>query len=101
MAGRGRGAGASAVMDLVEGVRTQAGGACNRENPWSWMYVPGQVDGGVGGCSGTRLTGLQDNGDFVLNWGEYHFDEYGKSACWVRSPEGEWVGYLKEKRMSR
>ena len=46
------------------------------------------------GCPGTPLTGMQDNGDFVLNWGEYHFDGYGKSACWVRSAEGEWVGYL-------
>ena len=48
------------------------------------------------GCPGTPLTGMQDNGDFVLNWGEYHFDGYGKSACWIRSPEGECVGYLKE-----
>ena len=86
---------ASAVMDLVEEVRTQAGGACDREKPWSWMYVP-PMDGGAGGCPGSPLTGLQDNGDFVLNWGEHHFDGYGNSACWIRSPEGEWVGYLRE-----
>ena len=86
---------ASAVMALVEEVRTQAGGACNREKPWSWMYVP-PMDGGAGGCPGAPLTGLQDNGSYVVNWGEYHFDGYGKSACWIRSPEGEWVGYLRE-----
>ena len=87
---------ASAVMDLVEEVRAQAWGACDRENPWSWMFAPTPVDGGAGGCPGTPLTGMQDNGSYVLNWGEHHFDGYGRSACWIRSPEGEWVGYLKE-----
>jgi len=86
---------ASAVMDLVEEVRTQAGGGCDRENPWSWMYVA-PMDGGAGGCPGAPLIGLQENGSYVLNWGEYHFDGYGSSACWIRSPEGEWVGYLRE-----
>ena len=87
---------ASRVMDLVEEVRTQAGGACDRENPWSWMFASTPMDGGAGGCPGTPLTGLQDNGSYVVNWGEHHFDGYGRSACWVRSPEGEWVGYLRE-----
>lgn len=86
---------ASAVMELVEEVRPQAGGACDRENPRSWMYVP-PVDGAAGGCPGTPLTGLQPDGSYVVNWGEHHFDGYGKSACWIRSPEGEWVGYLRE-----
>ena len=26
-----------------------------------------------------------------------HFDGYGASACWVRSPEGEWGSYLRKK----
>ena len=86
---------ASAILDLVEEVRAQAGGACDRENPWSWMYVP-PMDGGAGGCPGAPLTGLQESGSYVVNWGEHHFDGYGRSACWVRSPEGEWVGYLRE-----
>lgn len=86
---------ASAVMDLVEEVRAQAGGACDREKPWSWMYVP-PMEGGAGGCPGAPLTGLQESGSYVVNWGEHHFDGYGKSACWIRSPEGEWVGYLRE-----
>lgn len=87
---------ASAILDLVEEVRAQAGGACDRENPWSWISVSTPVDSGTGGCPGSPLTGLQDNGDFVLNWSEHHFDGYGKSACWIRSAEGEWVGYLRE-----
>ena len=86
---------ASAVMDLVGEVRTQAGGACDREDPWSWMFVP-PMDDGAGGCPGAPLTGLQESGSYVVNWGEHHFDGYGRSACWIRSPEGEWVGYLRE-----
>ena len=86
---------ASAILDLVEEVRAQAGGACDRENPWSWMYVP-PMDGGAGGCPGAPLTGLQESGSYVVNWGEHHFDGYGRSACWIRSAEGEWVGYLRE-----
>ncbi len=88
---------ASAVMDLVEEVRTQAGGGCDREKPWSWMYVSTPMDGGAGGCPGTPLTGSQENGSYVLNWGEHHFDGYGNSACWIRSSEGDWVGYLRPK----
>ena len=86
---------ASAIMDLVEEVRAQAGGACDRENPWSWMYVP-PMDGGAGGCPGAPPTGVQESGSYVVNWGEHHFDGYGRSACWVRSAEGEWIGYLRE-----
>lgn len=86
---------ASAVMDLVEEVRMQAGGGCDRDSPWSWMYVSTPMDGGSGGCPGTPLTGLQESGSYVLNWGEHHFDGYGNSACWIRSSEGDWVGYLR------
>ena len=85
---------ASGILGLVEEVRVSADGVCDRESHRSWNPAP--VDGGVGGCPGTPLPGVQDNGDFVLNWGEHHFDGYGNSACWVRSSEGEWVGYLKE-----
>ena len=87
---------ASAVMGLMEEVRTQAGGACGQGDSREWMYVSTPMDGAAGACPETPLTGLQDNGDFVLNWGEYHFDGYGRSACWIRSPDGEWVGYLRE-----
>ena len=84
---------ASGILGLVEEVRVSADGVCDRESHRSWNPAP--VDGGVGGCPGDPLPGVQDNGDFVLNWGEHHFDGYGNSACWVRSPEGDWVGYLK------
>ena len=55
------------------------------------------ADGRRGGrmprSSSHRVAG---DGSYVVNWGEHHFDGYGRSACWIRSPEGEWVGYLRE-----
>ncbi|MYC37765.1 MAG: hypothetical protein F4X66_12775 [Chloroflexi bacterium] len=87
---------ASEVMGLMEEVRTQAGGACGQGDSREWMYVSTPMDGGAGGCPGDPLTGLQPDGSYVVNWGEHHFDGYGNSACWIRSPEGEWVGYLRE-----
>ena len=37
---------------------------------------------------------MRSDGSFVLNWGDRHYDLYGASACWLRSPEGEWGAYL-------
>lgn len=85
---------ASGVDDAVDQVRILADGACERNHPFGW--IPAPVDGEVPGCPGLPATGLQPDGSYVVNWGEHHFDGYGKSACWIRSPEGEWVGYLKE-----
>ena len=85
---------ASGVDDAVDQARLLAEGACDLEGSRSWLPAP--VGDGVFGCPGTPVTGLQPDGSYVVNWGEHHFDGYGRSACWIRSPEGEWVGYLRE-----
>ena len=84
---------ASAVDDAVDQARLLADGACDQSGILAWNPAP--VDSQVGGCPGTPLTGLQDDGSYVVNWGKSHYDGYGVSACWILSADGEWVGYLK------
>ena len=86
------------VGDVVDVVRGLAGGACDSVvGPWGG-WLPGPVDGPAQGCPVMAPTGVQGDRTFVLHWPEEdHFDGYGASACWVRSPEGEWGSYLRKK----
>lgn len=83
------------VGDAVDEARLLAEGVCDEEILVNRGWIPAPVEGPVGGCPGGPATGIQSNGSFVVNWGENHYDGYGASACWVRSPDGEWGGYLR------
>ena len=88
----GRPVGLSGVDQLTLQVRATAGAACAAE--WEErslpLWQPSPVEGPSAACPVGSSTGLEDDGFFVVNWSENHSDLYGSSACWVRSPEGEW-----------
>ena len=92
----GRPVGLSGVDQLTLQVRATAGAACAAE--WEErslpLWQPSPVEGPSAACPVGSSTGLEDDGFFVVNWSEDHSDLYGSSACWVRSPEGEWGAYL-------
>ena len=93
----GRPVGLAGVDELLLGVRATAGAACAAE--WEErgdrpLWQPSPVEGPSLACPVGSQTGLEPDGLFVVNWSEDHHDQYGSSACWVRSPEGEWGAYL-------
>ena len=92
----GRPVGLAGVDQLTDQVRVTAGTACAEE--WEErglpLWQPSPVEGPSAACPLGSSTGLEDDGYFVLNWSEDQYDLYGSSACWVRSPEGEWGAYL-------
>ena len=87
----------AAADDGVDQARLLAEGVCDEVLLTVDGWTPVPVEGPADGCPGTPVTGIRADGSFVLNWGERHYDCYGASACWVRSPEGEWGGYLRPK----
>jgi hypothetical protein len=90
----GRAVNLAGVDELIEQVRVTAGVACAAEWATFLTWQPSPVDGPSAACPFGSSTGLQADGFFVVNWPDGHFDLYGDSACWVRSPEGEWGAYL-------
>ena len=90
----GRPVGLAGVDQLTDQVRVTAGAACAAELGSSSLWQPSPVEGPSAACPLGSSTGLEDDGYFVLNWSEDQYDLYGSSACWVRSPEGEWGAYL-------
>ena len=85
---------AVSMAALIAKVRSEAGGACAAERGDAMLWQPLPLDGASLACPVGSQPGLQPNGSFVLNWGDKHYDLYGHSACWLRSPEGEWGAYL-------
>ena len=85
---------AASMAALIARVRSEAGGACAAVRGESMLWQPLPLDGSSLACPVGASPGLQPNGSFVLNWGDRHYDLYGHSACWLRSPEGEWGAYL-------
>ena len=90
----GRPVGLAGVDQLTDQVRVTAGAACAAELGSISLWQPSPVEGPSAACPLGSSTGLEDDGYFVLNWSEDQYDLYGSSACWVRSPEGEWGAYL-------
>ena len=90
----GRPVGLAGVDELVLQVRAARGAACGEVLSALRMWQPSPVEGPSLACPAGSPTGLEADGFFVVNWSEDHHDLYGSSACWVRSPEGEWGAYL-------
>ena len=93
----GRPVGLAGVDGLVLQVRASQGAACAaewEERGGAPLWQPSPVEGPSLACPVGSPTGLEADGFFVVNWSEDHHDLYGSSACWVRSPEGEWGAYL-------
>ena len=84
----------ASIAGLIAKVRSEEGGACAAVRGESMLWQPLPLDGSSLACPVGASPGLQPNGSFVLNWGDRHYDLYGHSACWLRSPEGEWGAYL-------
>ena len=84
----------AAVAALVARVRAEENEACGTLGPDITLWQPLPLDGASPACPVGSQPGLQSDGSFVLNWGDKHYDLYGHSACWLRSPEGEWGAYL-------
>ena len=92
------------VLGAVAQVRGEAGGGCPDEvEPLVRGWFPSPVEGPTPGCPGSPVSGLQPDGAYILNFAETwresfskpYRDSYGQSACWVRSPDGEWGSYLR------
>ena len=85
---------AVSMAGLIAKVRSEAGGACAAVRGESMLWQPLPLNGSSLACPVGSEPGLQPDGSFVLNWGDRHYDLYGHSACWRRSPEGDWGAYL-------
>ena len=84
----------AAVAALVAKVRSEESGSLRDTGARFHALAAATAGRPIPGLPSRVPAGATADGSFVLNWGDKHYDLYGHSACWLRSPEGEWGAYL-------